>query len=210
MLETKGVRKFGWKMAAGGLLAASLAAAAYEIPAMAQDAYAPQFTPDGQLMLPEKPIWRAWPYIGAIVTPNALNDGEAPFPEYHSVYIDPESWDHWQKTGTFREGTIIAKELALVYGEDPESDGSTQQVSGRGYFMGEFSGFEIALKSKQRYPDDPGYWAYFTFGHHAEPYAATAKKLPAEACNACHEAAAEDDFVFTQFYPVLRAAKGGN
>jgi hypothetical protein len=31
--------------------------------------------------------------------------------------------------------------------------------------------------------------------------------FPAEACNACHAAAAADDFVFTQFYPVLRLGK---
>lgn len=28
-----------------------------------------------------------------------------------------------------------------------------------------------------------------------------------DACSACHEVNAADDFVFTQFYPVLRAAK---
>ncbi len=49
--------------------------------------------------------------------------------------------------------------------------------------------------------------AYYTFGHHARPYSAAAERQPAEACNACHEASAEQDFVFTQFYPVLRASK---
>jgi hypothetical protein len=36
----------------------------------------------------------------------------------------------------------------------------------------------------------------------------SATAFPAPACNACHAASAADDFVFTQFYPVLRAAKG--
>ncbi|MGY8996414.1 MAG: cytochrome P460 family protein, partial [Alphaproteobacteria bacterium] len=53
---------------------------------------------------------------------------------------------------------------------------------------------------------EPGGWVYFSFGHHAPPYAQTATAFPAESCNACHESAAADDFVFTQFYPVLRAA----
>ena len=53
----------------------------------------------------------------------------------------------------------------------------------------------------------PGGWAYFSFGHQPQPYEETAKAFPAESCNACHEANAADDFVFTQFYPVLRAAK---
>jgi hypothetical protein len=73
--------------------------------------------------------------------------------------------------------------------------------------MGEYSGFEITIKSKKLFPKEPGNWAYYTFGHKPEPYNSTAKQQPAEACNACHEAAAAEDFVFTQFYPVLRAAK---
>ncbi|MFQ5545734.1 MAG: cytochrome P460 family protein, partial [Acidiferrobacterales bacterium] len=55
----------------------------------------------------------------------------------------------------------------------------------------------------------PGNWAYFTFGHKPEPYNATAKAMPTAACAACHQAAAAEDMVFTQYYPVLRAHKGG-
>ena len=36
----------------------------------------------------------------------------------------------------------------------------------------------------------------------------TATAFPTAACNACHDASAADDFVFTQYYPVLRAGKG--
>jgi hypothetical protein len=35
----------------------------------------------------------------------------------------------------------------------------------------------------------------------------TATAFPTAPCNGCHAAAAEDDFVFTQYYPVLRAGK---
>ena len=178
-------------------------------PAKAQDVtYVPVFTGDKQLKIPEAKIWREWPYVGSLVTPNALNDGNAPFPEHHVIYIDPVSWAHYKKTGEFREGTVLAKELTRVRAPDGANEnGSTDEVSGTGYFMGDYSGFEITIKSKKLYPDEPGNWAYYTFGHHPEPYNATAKKQPAEACNACHDAAAAEDFVFTQFYPVLRAAK---
>ena len=176
--------------------------------AQAQNAYMPEFTSDKQLKLPEGKIWREWLYVGGLVTPNALNDGEAPFPEHHIVYIDPVSWAHYKKTGEFREGTVIAKELTRVRAPDGANEnGSTDEVSGTGYFMSEYSGFEITIKSKKLYPDEPGNWAYYTFGHQPEPYNPTATRQPAEACNACHEAAAAEDFVFTQFYPVLRAAK---
>ena len=178
-------------------------------PAKAQDAaYVPAFTADKALKLPEGHIWREWPTVGSIVTPNALNGGQAPFPEFHIVYIEPASWAHYKKTGEFREGAVIAKELTRVRAPDgANEDGSTNEVSGTGYFMGDYSGFEITIKSKALYPDEPGNWAYYTFGHKPEPYNPTAARLPAEACNECHEVAAAEDFVFTQFYPVLRAAK---
>lgn len=178
-------------------------------PLKAQDgAYTPQFTDDKQLKMPEGKIWREWPFVGSLVTPNALNDGAAPFPEHHVVYIDPESWEHYKKTGEFRDGTVLAKELTLVRAPDgANKNGSTDEVSGTGYFMGEYSGFEITIKSKKLYPDEPGNWAYYSFGHQPEPYNTSAMKQPAEACNACHEASAAEGFVFTQFYPVLRAGK---
>lgn len=145
---------------------------------------------------------------GTPLTPNALNGGNAPFPEFHSVYVEPETWAHYRETGEWREGAVLAKELALVRAPDGANpDGSTDEVSGTGYFMGEFAGFELAIKSRELFPDQPGHWAYFTFGHQAQPYDASATMQPADACNGCHAAEAQDDFVFIQFYPVVRAAK---
>ncbi len=47
-----------------------------------------EFTPDGKL---KKPVGsRKWMYVGTPVTPNDLNGGEAPFPEFHAVYMDPD------------------------------------------------------------------------------------------------------------------------
>jgi hypothetical protein len=181
------------------VVATAMLMASYSSAGAQQMAYTPQFNDKGELVLPEGAVWREWPFVGTPVTPNDMNDGAAPFPEFHIVYIDPESWAHWKQTGEFRDGTVLAKVLTRV--------GSKEAVSGNGYFMGDFSGFEITIKSKRRYPDDPGNWAYYTFGHQPEPYNASAAKQPVEACNACHEAAADDDFVFTQYYPVLRAAK---
>lgn len=67
---------------------------------------------DGQF---ERPTgYREWVYVGTPVTPNNLNYGNAAFPENHNVYTDPESWAHWKKTGEFRDGTILMKELVSV------------------------------------------------------------------------------------------------
>ena len=159
--------------------------------------YEPKFNATGEMIRPEGS--REWIYIGTPLTPNSLNPPQAPFPEFHSVYIDPKSWAHYKNTGQFRDGTVIAKELALV--------GDTAATSGRGFFMGEFSGFEIAYKSTKHFPNEPGNWAYFSFGHQPEPYNDTAAKQPVAACAVCHIAAAAEDMVFTQYYPVVRAAK---
>jgi len=151
--------------------------------------------------------YREWVFVGAPLTPHALNGGKAPFPEYHNVYIEPSAYEHWKKTGTWAEGTQLVKELVLIRQNNNDEVGATSEVSGRGYQQGEFAGLELTVKDSKRFSGMPGGWAYFSFGHNAPPYAATASAFPKETCNACHEANAGDDFVFTQFYPVLRAAK---
>lgn len=165
-----------------------------------------EFNADGSVKIPED--WRQWTFIGTPLTPNALNDGSAPFPEFHNVYIEPGAYAHFAKTGEFPDGTQIAKGLVLIRSKDKGKmykDGSTDEVSGRGYFQGEFHGLELAYKDRARYPDEPGGWTYFSFGHKAPPYEAAAKPFASDKCSACHEASAATDFVFTQFYPVLRA-----
>ena len=87
--------------------------------------------------------------------------------------------------------------------------GSKAAVSGNGYFQGDFIGLEATIKSKKHFPDEPGNWAYFSFSTPDHKTLTTiAKAFPAESCNACHQAAAADDWVFTQYYPVLRAGQG--
>ncbi len=44
---------------------------------------------DGALERPSG--YREWVYVGTPVTPNDMNDGKAAFPEFHNVYIHPQS-----------------------------------------------------------------------------------------------------------------------
>lgn len=149
----------------------------------------------------ERPIgYREGVYVGTPVTPNDMNNGKAAFPEHHNVYIDPESWAHRKRAGTFCDGTLLVKEWVSV--------GSKQAVSGNGYFQGEFIGLEAAIKSTRHFPDEPGNWSYFSFS--TKDHRALTRKaipFPTASCNACHAGAAADDFVFTQHYPFLRGAK---
>src|SRR6516165_8929855 len=100
-----------------------------------------EFTADGKLKQPVG--YRKWVYVGEVVTPNDMNDGEATFPEFHSVYMDPESFAEYEKTGKFRDGTVLIKELSSV--------GSKKASSGNGYFQGEFTGLEASIKDSKRF-----------------------------------------------------------
>jgi hypothetical protein len=154
-----------------------------------------EFTPDGKVKPPVG--YRKWVYIGSPVTPKDMNDGDDSISEFHAVYMDPESFAHYEKTGTFRDGTVLLKEFSSV--------GSKEAVSGKGYFMGEFTGLEISIKDSQRFKDEPGNWAYFNFGT-KYPLKPEVSKEAAASCNTCHQDNAKTDWVFSQYYPVLRAA----
>ena len=152
------------------------------------------FTKENALLTPKN--YREWVFVGAPVTPKDMNDGKPAFPEFHNVYIDPTSWNHWKNTGEFRDGTVIVKELVSV--------GTKESASGKGYFQGEFNGIAAMVKDSKRFADRPGNWAFFGF----DSYEAKQGAIQAnEACAACHKENAAQDMVFIQHYPVLRAAK---
>jgi hypothetical protein len=169
--------------------------------------YEARFTEDGQLIRPDN--WREWIWVAMPVTPNALNGGKAVLPETQAVYIDPTSWEHWKKVGTFRDGTMFAVELTMLVTEGAHEDGSTNQLTGRGFFQDDFSGLQFAIKDSEQFADEPGNWAYFStrIGARERDYPETMAALPTDTCNACHEANGAEDWVFAQLYPVLRAAK---
>jgi hypothetical protein len=191
-------QKISWVFVVASVLAmVGVIFAALPMSAAEKKSMTVKFDKDGNLIQPEG--YRKWVYVGCPVTPNDLNDGKAPFPEFHSVYIDTASFEAYQKTGKLPDGTIMIKELISV--------GAKKAPSGNGYFMGDFYGLEASVKDSKRFPKEPGHWAYFSFTDPGKPYKAEAKAEPTKACNNCHEQFAADDWVFTQFYPVLRAAK---
>jgi Cytochrome P460 len=165
---------------------------------VAKKRYLPEYTASGDLILPKN--FNEWVFVGSPLTPNALNDGKANFPEFHNVYIEPGSYEIYKKTGEFPEGTMFFKELQLTLpAENP--DGSRTEPSGRGFFPGKLNGADVTVKDSKRYADTGG-WGYYNFNHH-EPKAPTAKLQPKSECAFCHMASAKKDDVWTQFYPLL-------
>lgn len=155
------------------------------------------YTVDGEFLMPQN--YRQWVFVGAPVTPNDMNAGKAAFPEFHHVYINPPAFAYYRKTGKFRDGTVIIKELVRV--------GGKSAASGNGYFPGDFIGLVAAVKDGRRFSSEPGHWAYFSFTGEGGTAMDSAAPQKTAACNACHQQNAAEDWVFTQFYPVLRAVK---
>jgi hypothetical protein len=186
-------------LAIGALVTAVVFAQSHEErSASGHPRYLPEYTASGELILPKN--FHEWIFVGSPLTPNALNNGKANFPEYHNVYIEPGSYAIYRKTGVFPEGTIFFKELQLTLpAQNP--DGSRSEPSGRGFFPGPFNGADVTVKDSKRYADTGG-WGYYNFNHH-EPKAPTAKLRPKEECAYCHQASAKKDEVWTQFYPLL-------
>jgi hypothetical protein len=163
------------------------------------------FLADGKVKLPKG--FRNWVFVGAPLTPNGLNDGNAAFPEFHNVYVEQKNVDAYLKTGSFPEGTVFVKELTRLL-NPMFPDGSRTEPSGRGFFNGQLNGIDMSVKDSKRFAKTNG-WGYFTFGHHPMPYEQTAAEAPAAECASCHIAnVAKTDMTWIQFYPLLRDKPG--
>ena len=154
-----------------------------------------RFDADGKLELPEN--WREWVFIGSPTSPNSMNNGEAYLPGFKYVYIDPESFAHWKKTGSFRTGTMIVQERLDVL--------EAEYMNNHALIPGRYLGLMAMVKDAERYPKT--IWGFFSFG--SPPYGDKVHEIGSMeevGCAGCHYYA-DQDWVFTRFYPVLQAAK---
>jgi cytochrome P460 len=163
---------------------------------------------EGKTTLMRTVNYREWVFVGSSIglsyaqNPPAQNQqptggmGQM----YHNVYITPNAYREFAKTGKFPEGTMLAMEMA--------SEDTKREPGLQGSFEKEFVGLEVSVKDSSRF-DGPG-WAYFNFSNSGSSYKDKSEPFPASAgCVNCHKQNAQTDNVFTQFYPVLRAAKPG-
>jgi hypothetical protein len=156
---------------------------------------APQ-TP-GKYVLDRPTNYREWVFVGSSLGLSYAPGASAMPDMYHNVYIKPEAYREFAKTGKFPEGTMLAMEMTTA---DTKKDPAL-----RGSFESEFVGLEVAVKDSRRFE---GGWGYFSFSDRGSNYKDKAEPFPASAgCVGCHKQHAATDNVFTQFYPVLRAVE---
>jgi len=165
----------------------------------AQVPSAPVF--EGKTTLLRPVGYREWVFVGSSLGLSySQNLQQAPSQNsamYHNVYIHPAAYREFAKTGKFPEGTMMAMEM---FSADVKKEPGLQ-----GSYEKEFMGLEVSVKDRSRF--EGAGWAYFNFTEGMGKLKAKTEPFPQSAgCVACHSQKAETDHVFTQFYPVLRAA----
>ena len=171
------------------IVAAPLLGAAGDRPAPAPVATAPAYDASGALLRPKG--YRRWVFVGASLGLSYREGRHEDGPgDFHHVYLRPESYDEFRRTGRFPDQTVLVLELHRA----------AQKVapSRHGLFEGRRIALEAAVKDAGRFPEG---WAYFSFGDGSE---AAAKPFARSDCFDCHRQHAATDNVFVQFYPVLR------
>ena len=151
----------------------------------------PSYTEDGSLRRPRG--YETWVHIGSSLGLSyAENARRDPPGLFHNVYIQPEAFAHYRRTGRFPEKTMLALTL-----HDPRQK---ESIAKDGYFQGDLVALEFALKDSERHAES---WAYYDFGG-GDDLKAVSTPFPKDRCFACHRENGADDNVFVQFYPLLR------
>ena len=169
-------------------MAATSSAAAADDPVSA-NTHAPAYTADGKLIQPAD--YREWVYLSSGLdmsyNPKAM---ASPSPMFDNVFVNPESYRAFMRTGSWPDKTVMVLEVRGSTGK-----GSINQ---RGHYQsGGVQGMEVHVKDTARFQ---GGWAFFSFDDGAAP----AKQIPVTAaCYSCHSAHAAVDTTFVQFYPTL-------
>jgi hypothetical protein len=165
---------------------------------------APQYTETGELKRPTG--YEKWIFVGSNLGIEYRKDGQpveaedakaAPTGNFHNVYINPEAYDHYVRTGDFPEPTIFVLDIFKARPGEP------RKVVSHGLFPAEFDSMAVAVKNSRRPDGSTTPWAYYDFSGKQQ----TAKAFADAACYQCHAEHASDDHVWVQFYPTLRAVK---
>jgi hypothetical protein len=147
----------------------------------------PVYDATGALLLPQD--YREWVFVGASLG-LSYAAGAAGAPDaFHHVYLRPDSYATFRRTGRFPDRTVLVLELYEA--------AEKASPSRHGTFEGRRLAVEAAVKDA-RLADG---WAYFSF---EDGPRATAIAHARGSCFECHRQHAAVDNVFVQFYPVLR------
>jgi hypothetical protein len=169
-----------------GLIALALIAAA--VASRAEPRRGPAYTADGSL---ERPVdYRSWVFLSSGLDMSYLQTpGMAGMSMFDNVFVNPEAYASFLKTGTWPDKTVVVLEV--------RKGQQTGSINKHGRFQtGEPIGMEVHVKDTARFK---GGWAFYGFEG-----AGPGKLFPqTAACYSCHAAHTAVDTTFVQFYPTL-------
>jgi hypothetical protein len=163
-----------------------------QTPATAQEANqstAPVYTADGKLVFPAN--YREWIYLTSGVDMSYSPNAMAGHSMFDNVFVNPEAYRSFLKTGTWPDKTIMVLEV--------RGAGTNASINKSGHFQTpDLMGREVHLKDESRF-GATNKWAFFGFDDD-KPSTQTPKEA---ACYSCHEQHGAVDTTFVQFYPTL-------
>ncbi|WP_282012303.1 cytochrome P460 family protein [Nitrospina watsonii] len=158
----------------------------------------------GDLRVPEN--YTRWSTLGTWA--HAKMEGEPGSKEYHVVYTQPETIDHYQKHGKFPDGAVLVKELLTTETMSMTTGPAVSHASGfKGWFV-------LVRDTEGRFPDSKLWgdgWAWSLFN--ADDPVNTVSTDYKEDCMACHLPARDlapkgavdaDKWIYTLGYPVFQ------
>jgi hypothetical protein len=154
----------------------------------------PRFTPDHKLEAPLN--YREWIFLtsGLDMSYDKAAKADPKMSMFNNVFVNPEAYRVFQKTGLWPEGTAIVLEVRGAEGNHSiNARGKTQTA--------EIMGFEVHVKDSAQNPF-PGGWGFYSF----DSSAPVARHPETDNCYSCHQDHAAVDTTFVQFYPTLQAA----
>lgn len=150
----------------------------------------PQFLANNEVAIPDN--YREWIFVssGLGMSYGPLARAEADNPPFDNVFVTPEAYRSFLKTGQWPDGTMFVMEV--------RRSKSRESINDSGHFQGDSLGMEAEVKDSIRFPGKWGFYAFTTAGK-------AGKLLPAATtdCQACHSAHGAVDNTFVQFYPTL-------
>ncbi len=142
--------------------------------------------------------YRSWPFLGAGL--GMTYDGErgtqaasADNPRFTHAFVNPTSYAHFMRTGTWPDGTVFMLEFRAS-----QTEGSINRA---GRYATQLTLLEAEVKDS-RFADG---WAFYVFGP-GDNLARAAKPLAGSdvaSCVECHSEHAAVERTFVQFYPHL-------
>lgn len=165
----------------------------------------PVYTDTGELVRPDG--YREWVFVGASLGLDYVREEPQEGPgRFHHVYIQPEAYRHFLRTGEFPDKTILMMENYSAGSKEDNTNtvarhGKKPMDVLHGHYEHERVGLEAAVKDTDKEPELK--WSYYFFGQ-GKSLRDSARAFPKKSCWDCHDAHAAHDNVFLQFYPILR------